>query len=223
MPHRNCGKLIVATTPRRNAKAAVDPRARRSQWRRGPAVAERGRGARRWSRRSTATPPCSRRPPASSTATPTCWRCGRRGSRAHVRLSRAARAARAPGNGIEIEVGGEAPMTLAAACWSTRRDCVRPVARSDRRDADRNASPKRLSRQGKLLQLRGARPFSHADLSGAGARRAGRAPDARHGGPGRSARTSNGSRASTTRSIPPVPTDSIPRSAATGRACRTAR
>ena len=33
IPHRNCGKLIVATTPSRDRKAAIDQGARRSQWR----------------------------------------------------------------------------------------------------------------------------------------------------------------------------------------------
>ena len=43
IPHRNCGKLIVATTAKRNRKTAIDPGACRSQWRRRSAVAD-GRG-----------------------------------------------------------------------------------------------------------------------------------------------------------------------------------
>jgi len=39
--------------------------------------------------------------------------------------------------------------------------------------------------QGQLFQLQRAGPVFTPDLSGAGARRVGRAPDARHGGPSR--------------------------------------
>ena len=69
----------------------------------------------RWSRRWPAPPRCSRRPPASSTATPTCWPCKARPRHAGaliVFLQPGGRRARRARSGIEIEVGGAEPMTL---------------------------------------------------------------------------------------------------------------
>ena len=52
-----------------------DRKARPHQWRRRPGNARRQCGARAWSRNFSASARCIRRKPASSTATPTCWRC----------------------------------------------------------------------------------------------------------------------------------------------------
>ena len=78
--------------------------------------------------------------------------------------------------------------------------------------------------QGQLLRRRRPGAVPPPDLPGARARRPRRAPDPRHGRAGRaSARTPNGSRASTTASTPAAATASTPRSAATGRSSPTAR
>ena len=76
IPHKNCGKLIVATTRDGNREAAIDPRHMPR-----PTACSTCRcfpptPPARWSRRSIAMRRCSRRRPESSTAIPTCWRCG---------------------------------------------------------------------------------------------------------------------------------------------------
>ena len=75
VPHRRCGKLIVATSTAELAKIEGDP-SRRAMLNgvEGLDLID-GNAARGWSRSSPASRRCIRPIPASSTATPSCWRC----------------------------------------------------------------------------------------------------------------------------------------------------
>ena len=89
--------------------------------------------------------------------------------------------AKAAAGTIEIDAGGEAPMTLECDLLVNAAGLERAGGRAQhRRHADR-ADPARLSRQGKLFQLQRAGAVLAADLSGARARRARRASHPRHG------------------------------------------
>ena len=67
--HRRCGKLMVATDAAQEAALHALMQRGRGLRRARSGLAERRRGASRWSRRCTARRRCCRRPPASSTAT----------------------------------------------------------------------------------------------------------------------------------------------------------
>ena len=204
VPHANCGKLIVATNAQEDAMLAGIKRRAEANGVEGMRVLTRGRGDRRWSRTWLAPARCCRLPPASSTATPSCWRC-----RAMPRMPARCRYSSARslagawcGAAIEIDVGGADPMTPALpAAGEFGRPARAGSGRAHRRDA---AGPRsaRLLRQGQLFHP--VRPVAvlAADLSGAGAGRAGRAPDDRPGRPG-AVRSGRGvdRRRSTTRSI----------------------
>ena len=111
-----------------------------------------------------------------------------------------------------------------AACSSTPPGSRRTGGGAQHRRHAARPDSAGLSRQGKLFQLQRAGAVLAADLSGAGARRARRAPHARHGRAGTlRPRRRMGRRRSTTRSIRRARSASIRRSADTGRRCRTAR
>ena len=76
VPHRRCGKLIVAaTTARSQSLQSSKPRRRPTELQRSCLVDRRG-GAHSSSQRSRRSAPCFRRRRESSTVTPLCWRCG---------------------------------------------------------------------------------------------------------------------------------------------------
>lgn len=77
IPHKNCGKLIVATSAKETEKLqSIKAHAEAN------GVLDMqlltGEAARALGKRSPAMPRCCRRRPASSTATPTCSRCAAR-------------------------------------------------------------------------------------------------------------------------------------------------
>ena len=92
--------------------------------------------------------------------------------------------ARADGGRIEIEAGGDAPMTLACNLLVNAAGLGAPAVARSIEGMPIGMIPCALSRQGQLFQLQRAGPVFTPDLSRAGARRVGRAPDARHGGTG---------------------------------------
>ena len=75
IPHRNCGKLIVATTSSETEKLQLI-RAHAEANGVDDLQLLTGEAARALEPALNCDAACSRRPPASSTVTPTCWRCG---------------------------------------------------------------------------------------------------------------------------------------------------
>src|SRR3977135_3586263 len=70
IPHRNCGKLIVATTPKETLRLqSIRAHAEAN------GVLDLQTLSGDAARALAPAPPCSRPPPALSTATPSCWRC----------------------------------------------------------------------------------------------------------------------------------------------------
>ena len=129
VPHRNCGKLIVATTPRKphgchrsgaaEANGVDDMQiSDRRSGARARAGAELHRRAavaiHRHHRQSRLHAGAARR---------------RRGSRRAVRLSRAAAARPGDSRPIVLEVGGDAPMTIGCRLLVNAAGCAPAVAR----------------------------------------------------------------------------------------------
>ena len=93
--------------------------------------------------------------------------------------------ARARGGRIEIDAGGEAPMSLQCRLLVNAAGLDATSGRAQhRRHAGRN-DPAGVPCEGQLFQLRGARAVFASDLSGARARRPRRSSHARHGGQAR--------------------------------------
>ena len=114
IPHRNCGKLIVATTAEGNRKAAIDPRACRSQWRRTTCSCLTGEAAR--ALEPALNCDAALLSPSTGIIDSHAYMLALRGDAEdagaafafHTPLVRA----RAAAGRIEIEAGGDAPMTL---------------------------------------------------------------------------------------------------------------
>ena len=210
VPFRNCGKLIVATSDEEDDAAGRHQGAGRGQRRRGYAAADGGRGAGAGAGTCPARRRCCRRRPASSTATPTCWRCRarpRRPARCSCSTRRSKAALRWPRRASNSRSAAPSRCAALPHCWSTRPGCRR--RRLARRIAGMPAElvPQAVLRQGQLLHPDRPLAVLPADLSGAGAGRAGRASDHRPGRAGavRPRRGMGGPR-STTRSIRRGPT-----------------
>ena len=189
MPHRRCGKLDRRHRRRRRTRAARH-RARSAaangvddlRW------LERPRRRARSSRRCAATPRCCRPRPASSTATRLMLAYqgdaedARRRARVRMRRSSAAGVA---ADGIVLR--GRRRRADAARgrhASSTPPACTRRRWRARIDGLDAGAACRRALSQGQLLRARRAARRSAPDLSGARARRARRAPDARPRRPG---------------------------------------
>ena len=167
-----------------------------------------------------------RPPPASSTATPTCWRCRatpRPAARCSPSTARSSRAASTDG-GIELEVGGAEPMKLRCRLVVNSAGLHAPtLARKIDGHAIRPRAD-RVLRQRKLFHLGRPLALLAPDLSRPGAGRARRAHHRRSRRPGEvRPRRRMDPTASTTRSIRTAPTSSMPPCANTGRPSRTAR
>ena len=226
IPHRNCGKLIVATTPKETEKLqSIRAHAEAN----GVLDMQMLSGA----EAARALEPAlncdaALLSPSTGIIDSHAYMLSLRGDAEaagaacafHTPLLRA----KAAGGRIELDAGGEAPMIAGMRASGQCRRARRAGDRAQHRRHAGRADPAGLSRQGQLFQLQRAGAVLAADLSGARARRARRAPHPRHGGTGAvRARRGMGRRTSTTRSIPRAPSGSIRRSGDTGRRCRTAR
>ena len=185
IPHRNCGKLIVATTPSETEKLqSIRAHAEAN----GVDDLQLLTGEAARALEPALNCDAALLSPSTGIIDSHAYMLALRGDAEeagaafafHTPLLRA----RAGAGRIEIEAGGDAPMTLACNLLVNAAGLERARGRAQhRRHADR-ADPAGLSRQGQLFQLQRAGAVFAPDLSGAGARRARRASDARHGGTG---------------------------------------
>ena len=185
IPHRNCGKLIVATTPKETEKLqSIRAHAEAN----GVLDMQLLSGEAARALEPALDCDAALLSPSTGIIDSHAYMLSLRGDAEaagaafafHTPLLRAKAAAGL----IELEAGGEAPMTLAMRASGQCRRARRAGGRAPhRRHADR-PDPAGLSRQGQLFQLQRAGAVLTADLSGARARRARRASDARHGGTG---------------------------------------
>ncbi len=208
-----------------NRKTAVDPGACRSQWRRRSAVAA-GEAAR--ALEPALNCDAALLSPSTGIIDSHAYMLALQGDAEEAGAAYAFHTpllhARAVAGRIEIEAGGDAPMTLACDLLVNAAGLGAPAVARSIEGMPIELIPCRLSRQGKLFQLQRAGAVFAPDLSGAGARRAGRAPHARHGGTGPvRSRRGMGREHRLCRRSGPCGADSIPPSGATGRRCRTAR
>ena len=205
VPHRRCGKLIVATT----ADEAEQARRRSSAHAEANGVddhaaADRRRGARAGAgaelrRRAAVAVDRHHRQPAYMLALH--GDAENAGARASHFMRRCCAAARRDGR-FEVDVGGDGADDAAlpaAGQLGRARMRRRSPARIDGMPPDR--VPTAYLRQGQLFQLRGALAVLAADLSGAGAGRPRRPPDLDLGGQAVRPRRGMGRRRSTTPSI----------------------
>ena len=172
VPHRRCGKILVATTEGRSGKTCAPIKgAGRSQRRHGSGLARRRRGA---GARTSAC--CNKgaafRPrPASLIPTPSCWPAGRRRTARRDAGSGDAGGFRPspPQRGLIIETGGPNPTQIAAKIVVNSAGLgAQAVARSISRNAARKDSAA-ASGQGQLFRPRGALALFALDLSDADA------------------------------------------------------
>ena len=223
VPHRKCGKLVVATSDSEIARLeAVYKQARTSEVE-GIDIID-GVAARRLEPEPPVSPRCTRRKPASSTAISSCWHCA-----ATLRITavslRSTRRSRCP---AKARLGGAVRRRRSPADPRRCRDQLcrsrRPAAGAHDRRLSVRAGATARARQRQLFQVRGSAGIHAAHLSGAGTGRAGRACDAR---PRRAntirAGRGGGSSARATTSTPLALTPSTVRSAIIGRDCPTAR
>ena len=225
IPHRNCGKLIVATTPKETEKLqSIRAHAEAN----GVLDMQTLSGDAARALEPALNCDAALLSPSTGIIDSHAYMLALRGDAEeagaayafHTPLIRA----RAAAGRIEVDAGGEAPMTLECDLLVNAAGLGAPAVARSIEGMPIELIPMRLSRQGKLFQLQRAGAVFAPDLSGARARRARRASHPRHGrtGPVRS-RRGMGRRPSTTPSIRRGRNGFIRRSGAIGRRCRTAR
>ncbi|MGY4482322.1 L-2-hydroxyglutarate oxidase LhgO [Bradyrhizobium sp. LM3.2] len=182
IPHRNCGKLIVATNPKETEKLqSIKAHAEAN----GVLDMQLLTGEAACALEPALACDAALLSPSTGIIDSHAYMLSLRGEAEdagaafafHTPLIRA----KATAGVIEIEAGGEAPMTLQCSLLVNAAGLsATTVARNiDGMPLDR--IPRALPRQGKLLQLQCEGAVLAPDLSGARARRARGAPDAGHG------------------------------------------
>ena len=185
IPHRNCGKLIVATTPSETEKLqSIRAHAEAN----GVDDLQLLTGEAARALEPALNCDAALLSPSTGIIDSHAYMLALRGDAEeagaafafHTPLLRA----RAGAGRIEIEAGGNAPMTLACNLLVNSAGLGAPAVARSIEGMPVGHDPLRLSGQGQLFQLQRAGAVFTPDLSRAGARRIGRASDARHGGTG---------------------------------------
>ena len=162
VPHRNCGKLIVATNDAESDKLAEI---------KGRAEANGVEGMRLLSAaEATAMEPnlalhrgaAVARAPASSTATPTCWRCRAtpKSRGAMLAFHSPVKQGRVVDGGIEIEVGGTEPMNLRCRLVVNSAGLHAPALAQKIAGMPSDRVPPAYYAKGNYFTLAGRSPFS---------------------------------------------------------------